>query len=114
MHGIINYTYIKTTFYVNFQYFRFGEVSPVGAHWEGSPCKKGEKCFGGYPRLVAACKDWEKKLPNPIKLNGADNCVGTAHYHIGRHELVTKLLNLFPVDAMVRKCLGFQCVEQKA
>lgn len=71
-------------------------------------CLDGEKCIGGYARLVTIVRDlMSEQEKNPIYLNAGDNFQGTFWYTIGRWNVTNHFLNLLPADAMVRHLITF-------
>ncbi len=65
-------------------------------------CKEGQKCVGGYARVVTMVKKLrvENQHLNPIYLNAGDNFQGTLWYNIFRWNVTQYFLNLLPADAM--------------
>lgn len=68
-------------------------------------CKPGEKCIGGFARMVTMIKHLKETLKdtNPIFLNAGDNFQGTLWYSIGRWKLTTQFMNMLDADAVVSR-----------
>lgn len=66
-------------------------------------CKEGQKCIGGFGRMVTMIKHLKETLKdtNPIYLNAGDNFQGTLWYSIGRWNLTTQFMNMLDADAVV-------------
>lgn len=71
----------------------------------GGTCKAGEKCIGGFARMVTMIKQLKEELQatNPIFLNAGDNFQGTLWYSIGRWKLTTQFMNMLDADAVVSR-----------
>jgi 5'-nucleotidase len=69
---------------------------------DSGSCKSGQKCVGGYARVVTMVKKLkeENQHLNPIYLNAGDNFQGTLWYNIFRWNVTQYFLNLLPADAM--------------
>ena len=67
-----------------------------------SACKEGERCIGGYARVVSKVKQLlaERTAVNPIYLNAADNYQGTLWYNVHRWNGTSFFLNKVVADAM--------------
>lgn len=66
-------------------------------------CKPGEKCIGGYARMVTMTKQLKEELKdtNPILLNAGDIVQGTLWYSIGGWELASQFMNILNADVVV-------------
>lgn len=64
------------------------------------PCRVGEKCIGGLPRMKTIV-DKLMKRKNAILLNAGDSFQGTFWYSLLRYRVTAHFLNFLPVDAMV-------------
>lgn len=96
---IIKCCFITYTFKIsNNKKYRFEETNE-----RSTSCKpeQGEKCIGGYARVVTVVKSLLSNRTNPIYLNAGDNFQGTFWYNVGRWNVTSYFLNLLPADAVV-------------
>ncbi|XP_055644093.1 apyrase-like [Toxorhynchites rutilus septentrionalis] len=88
-----------TVIHLNDFHARFEETNVLS-----TKCKpqEGERCIGGYGRVVSAVKDLSEayKEQNPIYLNAGDNFQGTFWYTLLRWNVTSYFLNLLPADAI--------------
>ncbi|XP_052863804.1 apyrase-like [Anopheles cruzii] len=91
--------YPLTVIHVNDLHARYEETNSVSTR-----CKpdEGERCIGGYGRVVARVKSLQQKYAdrNPIYLNAGDSFQGTIWYTLLRWNVTSHFLNLLPADAM--------------
>lgn len=83
---------------INDFFKRFEETNEAS-----NDCKAGEKCIGGYARLVTMVKQLNRTNLNPIYVNAGDNFQGTIWYNTGRWNVTNEFFNMLPADAMVIK-----------
>lgn len=66
-------------------------------------CRDGERCIGGYARVVATVKRllYEHRDKNPIYMNAGDNYQGTIWFNTFSWNVTSYFLNLLPAEVMV-------------
>nr|XP_019551817.2 apyrase-like [Aedes albopictus] len=78
---------------------RFEETNVLSTRCD---VQAGEKCIGGYARVVSAVKSLTEsyKEQNPVFLNAGDNFQGTFWYTLLRWNVTSYFMNLLPADAV--------------
>uniref|UniRef100_A0A182NS58 Apyrase n=1 Tax=Anopheles dirus TaxID=7168 RepID=A0A182NS58_9DIPT len=88
-----------TIIHLNDFHARFEETNALSTR-----CKvdEGERCIGGYARVVARVKSLQREYAdrNPVYLNAGDNFQGTLWYSLLRWNVTAHFLNLLPADVM--------------
>uniref|UniRef100_A0A182Q352 Apyrase n=1 Tax=Anopheles farauti TaxID=69004 RepID=A0A182Q352_9DIPT len=91
--------YPLTIIHLNDFHARFEQTNAVSTR-----CKpdEGERCIGGYGRVVARIKSLQQEYAdrNPVYLNAGDSFQGTIWYTLLRWNVTAHFLNLLPADAM--------------
>lgn len=77
--------------------FRFEEMNSDTTN----ACKTGEKCVGGFARIVTMVRHLKETLQNPIYLNAGDNFQGTLWFNILGGNFTAMVLNQQPPDVIV-------------
>ncbi|XP_062562831.1 apyrase-like [Armigeres subalbatus] len=91
--------YPLTLIHWNDFHARFEETNVLSTKCD---VEAGEKCIGGYARVVSAVKSLSEqyKEQNPVYLNAGDNFQGTFWYTLLRWNVTSYFLNLLPADAV--------------
>lgn len=90
-----------TIIHINDLHARYDDINELAIK-----CKQSiESCFGGYARNVATIKRLQAEAVNSLYLNAGDNYFGTLYYDQFKWNITSRMLNILPADAMVRRSM---------